>query len=74
MRITFQNFTGGGFASTRDIPSGTTAAQFFRTEMGGGANPGNYRIQVNGLPAVDSQVLTEGDVVYILANQKHEGA
>lgn len=72
--ITFQNFGGTGFGGSRSMAYGTTAAQFFRAEMGGSANPGSYRISVNGLAAREDQVLQDGDVVIFTTSQKHEGA
>lgn len=74
IKITFQNFGGQGFASSRDVTPGTTVAQFFRKEMGPDANPGSYRIQRNGQPTTEDQLLANGDTIFLIANQKHEGA
>lgn len=72
--VTFQNWGGNGFGESREVPEGTTLANFLREEMGSEFEPGSYRIKVNGVAAPSNQVLQNGDAVQVRASQKNEGA
>jgi hypothetical protein len=71
----FQNYGGQGFAQKREIPpEGLTVGQFFRQEMGTAASPGAYRIFHNNQVATDDESIRDGDTIFFMAAQKHEGA
>jgi hypothetical protein len=59
MQILFINNQGGGFADHIDVPDGTTVAQLFDKQMSS-AEPSDYLIRVDRLPASAGQVLHPG--------------
>jgi hypothetical protein len=72
MQIFFINNDGGGFASHVEIGEGTTVQALFDEKMPD-ANPGDYLIRVDRLPATADQVLRPGSRVSITP-LKIEGA
>jgi sulfur carrier protein ThiS len=73
MRVLFINNDGGGFADHIEIPTGTTVAQAFATQMPDAGRPESYLIRVNRQPCAADQVLQEGDRISITPT-KIEGA
>ena len=62
MKILFINNDGGGFAGPVELSEGTTVSQFFAKQLPD-ANPADYLIRVDRLPAAADQVLVEGSRV-----------
>lgn len=71
-RILFVNNLGGGFADYVDVAAGTTVEKFFSQKMGG-ADPADYLIRINRLPAARDTALQEGDRITVTP-VKIEGA
>lgn len=63
-RIFFINNLGGGFADHLEIGEGTTVGQFFAQRLPD-AEPQDYLIRVNRMPATREQVLVDGDRITI---------
>jgi hypothetical protein len=72
MKIFFINHTGGGFASTIEVPDGTTLGQLFAERMPGCAAE-DYQIRLNRAPASADERLDEGARVSFTP-RKIEGA
>jgi len=72
MKILLVNNDGGGFADYTEIQSGTTAAELFRSQMGG-QNADDFLIRVNRERVALDYTLQEGDRVTITPT-KIEGA
>lgn len=53
----------GGFADYIECPAGTTAIDFFESQVDG--DPARYSITINKEPAASDQVLQEGDRITI---------
>ena len=64
MRIFFINHTGGGFASTIEVPEQTTLGQLFNQKMPG-CSAEDYHIRLNRAPAPADEMLSEGARVSI---------
>jgi hypothetical protein len=63
-KVFYVNNLGGGFADHIEIREGTTVGQFF-TQRLPDAEPQDYLIRVNRLPATREQVLVDGDRITI---------
>jgi hypothetical protein len=72
MKILFINNDGGGFAGPVELPEGTTVSQFFGKQLPD-AQPQDYLIRVDRLPAAADQRLAEGNRVSFTPT-KIEGA
>jgi hypothetical protein len=72
MKVLFINNDGGGFADHVDVPEGTTVGAFFAKQLPG-AQPADYLIRVDRLPAGADQVLVGGNRVSFTPT-KIEGA
>ena len=72
MKVLFINNSGGGFAQHIDVDSNTTVDKLFAQKLPS-AQPADYLIRVNRLPAASDQVLVEGDRVSFTPT-KIEGA
>jgi hypothetical protein len=70
--ILFINNSGGGFAQNIEVESGTSVAKLFGQKLPN-AQPTDYLIRVNRLPASSDQVLVAGDRVSFTPT-KIEGA
>lgn len=70
--VTYVNNDGGGFASDKNVPAGTTVQQFFREHMAG-KDESRYHIRVNRQPVSGEQTLQNGDKISITPT-KIEGA
>src|SRR5690348_1243169 len=58
MKILYINNLGSGFAAHTEVSQGTTVARFFADQLPD-ADPADYLIRVDRLPASADQVLTE---------------
>jgi hypothetical protein len=72
MRIFFINHSGGGFASTIEVPDGMTLGQLFAERMPG-CPAEDYHIRLNRAPAAADEWLSEGARVSFTP-RKIEGA
>ena len=72
MKVLFINNGGAGFAQHIEIDTGTTVDKLFAQKLPS-AQPSDYLIRVNRLPAASDQVLVEGDRVSFTPT-KIEGA
>jgi hypothetical protein len=72
MKILYINNEGGGFADHIEVEEGTTVKQLFKEKMPN-ANPANYLIRVDRLPAAADQVLVTGSRIS-MTPLKIEGA
>jgi hypothetical protein len=64
MRIFFINHTGGGFASTIEVPEKMTLGELFNQKMPG-CRAEDYHIRLNRAPASADELLSEGARVSI---------
>ncbi len=72
MKILYINNEGGGFADHIEVEEGTTVKKLFQQKMPD-ANPTDYLIRVDRLPAAADQVLVAGSRIS-MTPLKIEGA
>jgi hypothetical protein len=72
MRVMFLNNHGGGFADHVDVEEGASIGAFFASHFPN-AQPADYLIRVNRLPATSGQILQDNDRVTVTPT-KIEGA
>lgn len=72
MKVTFVNNAGGGVSQTLNTTSGKTVGAVFRENMNG-ASFGNYSVNIlrggSAIPAGESTVLQENDIVSVISNK-----